>query len=349
MIRFANNLALYLLLLIPLGIVFFYFALRWKRQALRRFGSLLLLEQLTPSFSHKRRNWKIVLLLAAMLFLILALARPQLGTKLEEVKREGVDIMVAIDVSESMNAQDIKPSRIAKARHEVASLMEKLEGDRIGIIAFAGEAFVQCPLTLDYGAAKIFLDVLEPGLIPTPGTNLIAAIQTAMESFESAERKHKVLVLITDGEDTGGEDVMKMVENAEREGVVIYPVGIGSPQGVPIPVIDERGMQVGFKKNRAGEVVVTKLDELTLKKIALQTGGKYYRASSGEAELERIYEAISGMDKKELASLKFSQYEERFQYVLGIGLIFLVIEMLLAERRKAKAEARRRFVAETTK
>jgi len=349
MIRFANNLALYLLLLIPLGIIFFYFVLRWKRQALRRFGSLLLLEQLTPSFSNKRRNWKIVLLLAAMLFLILALARPQLGTKLEEVKREGVDIMVAIDVSESMNAQDIKPSRMAKARHEVVALMEKLEGDRIGIIAFAGEAFVQCPLTLDYGAAKIFLDVLEPGLIPTPGTNLIAAIQTAMESFESAERKHKVLVLITDGEDTGGEDVMKMVENAEREGVVIYPVGIGSPQGVPIPVIDERGVPVGFKKNREGEVVVTKLDELTLEKIALQTGGKYYRASSGEAELDRIYEAIAGMDKKELASLKFSQFEERFQYVLGFALILLVIEMLLAERRKVKLQSRERFATESVK
>jgi Ca-activated chloride channel family protein len=347
MIRFANNLALYLLLLIPFFIVFFYFVFRWKKQAMQRFGSLLLLKQLTPSLSRKRQIWKIVLSLAALLFMILALARPQLGTKLEEVKREGVDIMVAIDVSESMNAQDIKPSRIAKARHEVASLMEKLEGDRIGVIAFAGEGFVQCPLTLDYGAAKIFLDVLEPGLIPTPGTNLVAAIQLAMESFETAERKHKVMVLITDGEDTGGDDVMKMVETAEREGVVIYTVGIGSPQGVPIPVLDERGFQTGFKKNRDGEVVVTKLDELTLEKIALQTGGKYYRASSAEAELDRIYEAIAGMDKKELASLKFSQYEERFQYVLGIALLLLLVETLLAERRKVKLLARERFIAES--
>jgi len=349
MIRFANNLAFYLLVLLPLLLVFFYFVFRWKRQAMQRFGSLLLLQQLTPTLSRKRQIWKIVLLLAATLLMILALARPQLGTKLEEVKREGVDIMVAIDVSESMNAQDIKPSRIAKARHEVASLMEKLEGDRIGIIAFAGEAFVQCPLTLDYGAAKIFLEVLEPGLIPTPGTNLVAAIESAMQSFEAAERKHKVMVLITDGEDTGGDDVMKMAETAEREGVVIYTVGIGSPQGVPIPVIDERGMQVGFKKNRGGEVVVTKLDELALEKIALQTGGKYYRASPGEAELDRIYEAISGMDKKKLASLKFSQYEERFQYVLGIALIFLAAEMLLPERRKVKVPSRRRFVAEMSK
>jgi len=349
MIRFANNLALYLLALIPLLIIFFYLVFRWKKNALQRFGSLLLMQQLTPSLSRKRQIGKIVLLLAATAFMILALARPQLGTKLEEVKREGVDIMVAIDVSESMNAQDIKPSRIAKARHEVASLMDKLEGDRIGIIAFAGEAFVQCPLTLDYGAAKIFLDVLEPGLIPTPGTNLVAAIQLAMESFETAERKHKVMVLITDGEDTGGDDVMKMVEAAEREGVVIYTVGIGSPSGVPIPVLDERGIQTGFKKNRAGEVVVTKLDELTLEKVALQTGGKYYRASAGEAELDRIYEALAGMDKKELASLKFSQYEERFQYVLGIALFLLIMEMLLSERRKIKLKSRARFVAESVK
>jgi Ca-activated chloride channel family protein len=349
MIRFANNFALYLLLLLPALIVFFYFIFRWKRQAMQRFGSLLLMKQLTPSLSRRRQIWKIALLLGAMLFLILALARPQLGTTLEEVKREGVDIVVAIDVSESMNAQDVKPSRIAKARHEVATLMEKLEGDRIGIIAFAGEGFVQCPLTLDYGAAKIFLEVLAPGLIPTPGTNLVAAIQLAMESFETAERKHKVMVLITDGEDTGGDDVMKIVEAAEREGLVIYTVGIGSPSGVPIPVLDERGIQIGFKKNQEGEVVVTKLDELTLEKIALQTGGKYYRASSGEAELERIYEAISGMDKKELASLKFSQYEERFQYVLGIALILLIIEALLSERRKIKSRTFSRVVAETTK
>jgi Ca-activated chloride channel family protein len=226
----------------------------------------------------------------------------------------------------------------------VASLVDKLEGDRIGIIAFAGEAFVQCPLTLDYGAAKIFLDVLEPGLIPTPGTALGQAIEQAMKSFESAERKHKVMVLITDGEDTQDQDILEAAKAAELEGVIIYTVGIGSPQGVPIPVFDERGNQIGFKKDRQGEVVVSKLDELALEKIALQTGGKYYRASSGEAELDRIYEAISGMEKKELASLKFSQFEERFQYVLGIALFLLILETLLSERRKAKQQWRGRFV-----
>lgn len=341
MIRFANEFALYLLLLVPVLIAFFVMVFRWKRKAMSRFGNLLLLEQLTPTFSRKRSVWKIALLLAALSFMILALARPQLGTALEEVKRKGVDVIVAIDVSESMNAQDIAPSRLDKARHEVSTLIDKLQGDRIGLIAFAGEAFVQCPLTLDYGAAKIFLDVLGPNLIPTPGTDLAKAMQAAIKSFESTERQHKVLVLITDGEHHG-EDVMAVAEEAEREGLVIYTVGIGSAQGVPIPVEEQGG---GFKKSNRNEVVITKLDELTLEKIALQTGGKYYRASSSEAELDRIYEEISNMEKKELASLKFSQFEERFQYVLAIAFVLLLIEMLLSERRKAAANGRARFVA----
>ncbi len=345
MIRFANNYALYLLLLIPALAVFFYFVFRWKRRAMQRVGNMLLLQQLTPAFSRSRRNWKIVLLLAALAFMLLALARPQLGTALEEVKRTGVDIIIAIDVSNSMLAEDIPPNRLAKARHEVSSLIDKLQGDRIGIIAFAGEAFMQCPLTLDYGAANIFLEVLSPNLIPTPGTDIGKAITLALQSFEGAERKYKVLVLITDGEHHA-DDVMPMAEEAERQGVVIYTVGIGSPQGVPIPVTEDGVNLGGYKKSRGGEVIVTKLDELTLEKIALQTGGKYYRASSGEAELDRIYEDVSSMEKKELASLKFSQFEERYQYVLFAGFILLLAELLLSERRKVKLAARRRFAAD---
>jgi len=348
MIRFANDTVLYLLLALPLLLVFFYLVQRWRRAALVRFGNLLLLQQLMPAYSRKRRVWKQVLLLLALGFMILALARPQVGTALEEVKREGVDVMVAIDVSESMYAEDVPPNRLAKARHEVASFIDKLQGDRIGLIAFAGEAFVQCPLTLDYGAAKIFLDVLEPGLIPTPGTALGKAIQLALQSFENTERQYKVLILITDGE-SHDEDTMAMAEEAERQGVVIYTVGIGSAKGVPIPVVDTQGNRTGeFKRSRGGEVVVTKLDELTLEKIALQTGGKYHRASSGEAELDRIYEEIARMEKKELASLKFSHYEERFQYVLILGLALLLVELLLSERRKVKTEWRGRLVSTLT-
>lgn len=346
MIRFANENLLYLLALVPVFVFFYYLVFRWKRQAMQRFGNLELVKRLSLSASRQRQVWKVVLLIAALFFMILALARPQVGSKMEEVKREGVDILIALDVSASMNAQDIQPSRLDKARHEVGTLIDKLQGDRVGLIAFAGKAFVQCPLTLDYGAAKMFLDYLEPGMIPEPGTNLGAAIELAMKSFSATERKYKVLVLITDGEGHD-EDPLKIAEAAEREGVVIYTVGIGSPKGVPIPVYDERGVQTGFKKDQRGEVVVTKLDEVTLEKIALQTGGKYYRASSSESELDRIYDMITGMEKKELASLKYSQYEDRFQYPLALAFLLLSFELLLPERRRLKKEMQRKWQAES--
>ncbi len=285
---------------------------------------------------------KAALLILCLFFITVALARPQIGTKIEEVKREGVDILVAVDVSLSMNAQDIQPSRLEKAKHEVASLLKRLRGDRIGIIAFAGDAFLQCPLTLDYGAARMFMDALEPGIIPDPGTAIDRALELALRSFENRERKYKVLILITDGEHHGG-DLKPLIDQAEREGVVIYTVGIGSPEGVPIPIYDEYGRQIGFKKDRSGKVVTSKLDELTLEKIALQTGGKYYRASGSEQELDKIYDEISKMEKKELGSVKYTQFEERFQYFLFLAMLCLVIEMLIPERRRVREEWRGRF------
>jgi Ca-activated chloride channel family protein len=339
MLRFANSYLLYLLWLLPLLIVFYVVAFKAKKRAMAKFGTLDLIKKLSRNTSRGRQITKISLLLVAIFFLVLALARPQIGTRIEEVKREGVDVLVAIDVSKSMLARDIPPSRLDKAKHEVESFIDRLRGDRIGLIAFSGVAFVQCPLTLDYGAAKIFLDIMEPSLIPTPGTALGQAIQKAIDAFDQQERKHKVLVLITDGENHG-ENVMTFAEEAERQGVVIYTVGIGSPQGEPIP---EPGGS-GFKKNRQGEVVITKLDEFTLEKIALQTGGKYFRATSGEEELDKIYDEISQMEKKELGSLQFSQFEDRFQYLVFFAMLLLVIEFLLPERVKVKQEWRGRFM-----
>ncbi|MEE9168980.1 MAG: VWA domain-containing protein [bacterium] len=342
MFRFSNQEYLFALFLIPLLILFFVWVRHSKKKALQRFGNLQLMEKLMLSNSPRRQTWKTVLLLSALFFFLVALARPQIGTRLEEVKRKGVDIFVAIDISKSMLAEDIKPNRLTKAKHEVASLVERLKGDRIGLIAFAGEAFVQCPLTLDYGALKMFLDIMEPGLIPIPGTALGKAIEKAIGSFLETERKHKVLLIITDGEDTV-EDPLKMAELAEKEGIVIYTVGIGSPQGVPIPMYDNSGKHTGFKKDRQGNVVTTKLEQLTLEKIALQTNGKYYNATPAEMELGKIYDEIDKMEKKELASRIFSQYEDRFQYFLSIGLILLIIDMLLPERKNVKREWRGRF------
>lgn len=342
MLRFDNLIYLHLLWLIPLLILFYWLAFRWKKNALQRFGNLELIKKLTLSISRKRQMVKVALIILAAIFLIFSLAKPQIGTKLEEVKREGVDILIAIDVSLSMQAEDIKPSRLEKAKHMVGNMMDLLQGDRVGLIAFSGVPFVQCPLTLDYGAAKMFLDIMDTNLIPEPGTAIGAAILKAVETFDQRERKHKVLILITDGEDHAGEP-LKAAEVAEKDGVVIHTVGIGSVQGVPIPLYTETGRNIGFKKDRDDQVVTSKLDEITLEKIALQTGGKYYRATGSESELKKIYEEISKMEKKELASLKFSQYEDRFQYLLIFSIILLIVEVLVSERRKVKEEWRGRF------
>jgi Ca-activated chloride channel family protein len=331
-----------LILLVPLLIIFFWFVFRAKRRAMERFGKTELLNKLTRSVSKKKQHWKAALLVCTFALLILSFARPQLGTRMRTVEREGQDILIALDVSLSMLAEDIRPNRLEKAKHEIASLIDRMEGDRVGLIAFAGKAFVQCPLTLDYGAAKMFLDVVDTELIPVPGTAIGEAIQKAVSSFVEKERKHKVLILITDGEDHVGKPV-EMASVASKEGVVIYCVGIGSSKGVPIPLKNASGQTTGFKKDENGEVVMTKLDELTLEKIALETGGKYYRASPGEVELQKIYDDISEMEKKALASKQFAQYEDRFQILVGVAIFLLLLEVLIPERKRIKKEWRGRF------
>jgi Ca-activated chloride channel family protein len=342
MFRFGFINLLYLLLLVPALTAFFVYAFRQKRKSLALFGNLDLMKLLSASVSRKRQIWKAAILVAGVFFLVLALARPQFGTKMKTVKREGQDIVIALDVSLSMMAEDIKPNRLEKAKHEIGTMIDKFQGDRVGLVAFAGKAFVQCPLTLDYGAAKMFLDAMDPSLIPVHGTAVGAAVTKSASCFSEQERKHKILILITDGEDHIG-NPLEAAKVAAREGVVIYTVGIGSLEGVPIPVADERGTSTGFKKNREGGVVMTKLDELTLEKIALETGGKYYRATPGEAELTRIYDDILKMEKKSLASKQFEQYEERFQGLVGIALFLLVLEVMLTERKRVKKTWAGRF------
>jgi len=342
-LRFENPQILHLLWGTFFLLGFFIWAVKYKKWLLQRFGNIEILQKLMRSYSPGRRNLKMTLLIFSYIFLVIALANPQIGTKLEDVTREGVDIIVALDVSQSMLAEDIKPNRLEKAKHEVGKLIDMLQGDRIGIVAFAGIAHVQCPLTLDYSAAKLFLSIIDTDLIPQPGTAIGSAIEKAVKAFNIEERKHKVLVLITDGEDHES-DPVETAKEAEKEGVIIYSVGIGSPQGVPIPLYDRYGNQSGFKKDRQGSVVTTKLDIVTLQKIALQTGGSYYPASSSDSELKEIYEAISALEKKELVSRQFSQYEDRFQILLAIGLFLIVLEIFIPERKRIKREWRGRFV-----
>src|SRR3989338_1096109 len=321
------------LLLIPALIIFFIFADINRRKKIEKFGDAVIVERLFASRSVVKTRAKKILMVIVLGFLIMALAQPQIGARLTMTKRYGVDIMIAIDTSLSMLAEDIKPNRMEKAKMEISSLIDKLKGDRVGILTFAGDSFMQCPLTLDYSAAKMFLSVIEPGMMPRPGTAIGDAIKTAAKSFTKKERKHKVLILLTDGE---GHDTnpAESANEAKKEGVIIYAIGIGTARGEPIHAIDESGKISGYKKDKNGEVVMTKLDEGTLQKIALITDGKYYHATAGGFELDSIYNEISRMEKKELSNRLFTQYEDRFQYFLGIAFILLCIEFMIGDRRK---------------
>jgi len=314
-------------------VIFFVVVSARKKKDLDIFGDDALVKKLSFSKSGSRERAGKILLVVIAGFLILSLARPQIGTRLTMSKRRGVDIIIAIDTSSSMMARDIKPSRIEKAKMEVASFINKLKGDRVGILTFEGDSFVQCPLTLDYNAANMFLSLIEPGMMPKPGTALGKAIDMASRSFVKKQRKYKVLVILTDGEDHDT-DPIKAAKETKEQGIVIYTIGIGTGKGEPIPVLDEKGNISGYKKDKEGAVVMSKLDEETLRRIALVTGGRYYHATPAEFELDKIYDEISNMDKKELSDRLFTRYEERFQYFLAIALILLCVEFLLGDRRR---------------
>ena len=300
-----------------------------------------MVRKLARAVSTRRQRIKAAIVLVSLSLLLLALARPQFGTRIEIVKREGQDIFVALDVSLSMLAEDIRPSRLEKAKREVAQLIDRLEGDRIGLIAFAGEAFVQCPLTLDYGAARLFLSAMDPGLIPVPGTAIGAAVRKARDSFASEDRKSKVLIVITDGEDhLGGLDDV-MAEAAEA-GMIIYTIGIGTLEGIPIPDGGAEG-KGGFKKDRQGQVILTRLNEDALRRLAETTGGEHFTVTAGAVALDRLYASIAAMDKQELAAREVTLFDEKFQPVLGLSLILLCAEFFLSGSRRLSQEWRGRF------
>ncbi len=332
--RFASPESFALVAMIFVLALFFLWSINRKKKILARFGDMFLLLQNSPSISFARQGGKAAILLVGLFFVVLTLSQLQCGTHMEMMKREGIDIVIAVDVSNSMLAEDMKPNRITKAKQEIRGLIDRLKGDRIGLIAFAGEAFVQCPLTLDYSVVEIFLDVIDVNLIPTRGTAIGDAINEAIKAFEGHERKHKVLMLLSDGEDHNT-DPIAASEEARKQGVKIFPIGIGSPVGEPIPVTNRRGERVGFKKDKNGEVIVSKLDEVTLQKVALNTGGKYYRATAGEMELDKVYDEINKMEKKELEGKLLMQYEDRFQYPLFLAIIFIVMEFFISEKRRS--------------
>lgn len=330
--RFADPGFLKLLWALPVLAVFLFWTLHNRRVRLRRLIADPLLNRLTADHSRLRAGLRIVLLLAFYTFTVLALARPQWGARLETVHRRGVDVVLAIDTSLSMNAEDVVPSRMAVARNAVRGLLSRLRGDRVALVAFAGSATVECPLTLDYGAVSLFLDAIAAGITPDPGTSLAAAIQSANSTFIAKETRYKVLVLFTDGEDLEGQ-VEEAARDARGSGVIIYCVGIGTPEGRPVPVRDEKGDVVEYRRDLNGQVVISRLDESALQRIAENSGGRYFRATPAASELDDLAEEISAQERKELESRLFQNYEDRFQYPLSLAFVALALNIWLPERR----------------
>jgi len=337
MIRFAHPEYLYLLVLVPLMVLLFWQFSRSRTRAARKFSSPMLFTRLAERTSNAKRVEKFVFLVCATALLSVALANPQIGTRLEEVKQEGVDLFIALDVSLSMKAEDIKPNRLEKAKLEIRNLIGRLAGDRIGLIVFAGDAYTQFPLTTDYGAANLFLDAVDVNSVPSQGTAIGSAIERAVDSFDFEDKATKVVVIITDGENTEGDDI-EAAKDAASKGVLLYTVGLGSAVGAPIPVYNSAGQQVDFKRDAAGSVVVTKLDEASLEKIAEIGSGKFFLGTSSQDELDAIYKNLNALQKKEFGVKQFTDYEDRFQYFLVPALLLLLMEVLASEKRSRWAE-----------
>jgi Ca-activated chloride channel family protein len=339
---FGRSEYLYILWLVPALGLFFWWSLYNRRKRLHRFIGSTLASKLTVEFSRGKTILKALLLLGFFTFGILAAARPQWGTKLQTVRRHGIDLIAALDISYSMNAEDIAPNRLEKAKGEIRKLIQKSEEDRIGLVGFSGTAVVLCPLTLDHGAASLFLDSSVAGMIPAPGTSLASAIATATAAFIEKERKYKVLILFTDGEDLEGQ-VDSAVSKAKEAGVIIYTVGIGTSQGKPIPIRDAKGDVVEYRKDPDGKVVISSLDERSLAEIADRTGGHYYRATTSENEMEALYSDISGLEKKDLESRIFQNFEDQFQYPLALAIFCLALSSWIGEKRTHGVTWFRRF------
>jgi Ca-activated chloride channel family protein len=313
-------------------------ALRRRGRQLRAFAEAQLVARLAPQVAPGRRAWRAALRIAAMAFLVVTLAGPKWGFHWEEVKREGIDLIVAVDTSRSMLATDVKPDRLGRAKLAVMDLVQLLKGDRIGLVPFAGTAFLECPLTLDYAAFERSLRSVEVGLIPRGGTALARAIETSLDGFEAHQGRHEALILITDGEDHEG-DVDKAAQAAADRGIKIFTVGIGTEQGELIPVSEKGG---GFVKNRKGQVVKSRLNEEVLQKIASTTGGAYVRGLGPALGLDEVFrDHIAKMERRELKSSLERRYEDRFQIPLAFALLALVVESLVGERKPTPRGRRR--------
>ncbi len=334
--NFGNPELLALLLVAPALAVFILLMRNAAGKALERFGNPELLARAGMAVSVRLRALKASLLLAAVTLMAFSMAAPRWGATREKIERKGVDVVVALDTSFSMLARDVAPSRLRKSKQAITNLIDLMKGDRIGIVAFAGTAFTMCPLTLDYSAARMFVDVIDTRTVPEPGTDIVTALEEAARNFDEQGNKYKVIILISDGEHLEGEadQAVAKAEELAEQGVVVYTVGVGGVKGASIPVETPDGTV--DKLDRGGDLVITRLDENTLRKITLAANGKYRRldnSSSGD-ELADIYEAIAGMEKKTFEEQYQIHYEDRFQWFAALALLLLAIEAVLPDRER---------------
>ncbi len=332
MIQIDDKTYFYLLFIIPVMIVLFIGYQIWRRKARRRFANPLLLRRLTPERSRYKSSMKLFFFLFGLLFLIIGLANPKIGTKLETVKREGVDIVFAVDVSRSMLAEDIAPNRLEKAKRLVSEIINQLASDRIGIIAYAGQAYPQLPITTDYGAAKMFLQSMNTDMLSSQGTAINEAIELAATYFNDEAQTNRVLFIISDGEDHSGGATLDAVELAVEEGIQVYAIGVGTSKGGPIP-LKRNGITESYKKDSEGEVVITRLNEEILEDIADDGDGEYIDGSNTEEAVAEIKEELFQMDKIEFEAKQFAEYKDQFQWFLAAGLLLLFLDVFVLDRK----------------
>jgi Ca-activated chloride channel homolog len=331
MFRFAHPNMIYLYVLIPVLIILYIVMKQWKKKALKQFGDTSVIYRLFPDVSISRPGIKFVMLMTALFFFIAALCGPLIGSKLEEVKRKGVDIIIAMDVSNSMRAEDIRPNRLERSKQAVSRLIDRLQGDRIGLVIFAGDAYMQLPVTTDYSAAKLFLSAVDPDIVPRQGTAIGAAINLAAKSFADSSMKHSAIIVITDGENHEDDAVVE-AKLAWEKGIRVYTIGMGSPEGAPIPVFNN-DVRVGFKQDNSGQTVITKLNAAALEEIAEAGHGRFVRASNSDEGMSTVMKELSALDKKEFKSKMFTDYENQYQYFAAAALFLLLMEFLLGEKK----------------
>ncbi len=330
MFRFENDIFFYAFAALPLMLVIFIWYLYSVKKRLKKLGEYELVKSLVPDISNSKKITKFILLMLAFSSLILAVCNLQTGSKTQEVKREGADIIVCLDVSNSMLAQDLSPNRLERAKFALEKMIDKLQGDRLGIIVFAGEAYVQLPITTDYSAAKLFLGSINTQMVPTQGTNIGAAIRKALEGFSKDLEKNKTIVVITDGENHEPEAI-EAAEEAAKAGILVNCIGVGSETGVPIPILNN-GVVNGYRKDKDGNTVVTKLNKEVLQEIAGKTDGIFVQATNADIGLNAILDKLSQLDKKQIDTKMYTDYEDQFQWFLGLALLLFIIEFFISER-----------------